>query len=1303
MLAKDVQLLPADSGPTDFVRLAGALIGSALSAHFGPGTLPEITERITTPDGGVDARFIAPPRPDVPESSGLVGPGTTVFQFKYRDPTRAPRDHLVREVIRAVGQEFPNVAPICDRYVLLTNLDLSHRDRDLLRRALTRSTPVADDRTIVIWGAAELATAINLTPHLRHLFFAEGGLCTLDVAEVELRAAWSSVGWPSFIGRGPQRAAIEDFLRDPGRRLLQVVGPRYVGKTRLVIEALREHAARVLWWSHADATSLDRLRDLDDADDGIVLVVDDCAPGAVRPLLEIAEARRHLKTIVIRDGVGQDVGPGMLRATPFDDEDIDRIVGAALPGAPWREQSWLQQATGGLPGVILHVAALLKQARISTSTPSADIRRRLGDLVEQNYLLPLDSQGRQALSVAALLPMLGVDGEAGKEADAVSASQGLNPNTFRSRLPELESLGFVRRRGRFIEVTPPVLADHLADRALRRPEPVLAELSLALDENAFCRFLERFRDLPNAEIRQAIERVLSPDGWFDHVMSLVSGARRLEIVTPAAPLAALRCLERLLGPLDVETLRRTIHGDARFAIVETAKNLALRSATFGGAAGLLLALAEASTGSGLDDRNNTFIELFHWQHPEVAATFAQRRAILEAHAAAGSDEQKTLIARACGSAFGDLTVGLHQADRASLPEPPYRPETWGEVRQYAESVLEVLIRLRGDESPRVRDAAFVAFLRLFRACIRLSHAPEGLSDLGRRAFDEVEKLGRSAVNARERVKVVETLEFVPDEGSTNGGGTVSRVDAVERRDRLLRMLTEEDLRSRLWRWVGPLSGGLERLAFDEPAVGQRAIHALASDLTKSPTDFAEHLAWLTSDEAEDRFRLFFTLGVRDHDRKLLESLLAHHEGAGWPRAFGGYVSGWSTVAASQADALLDQLADSRPELHAGVLHATASSLPASTAGVDRILRLAVSTAHPRAMILRDLAVLRWDELAAADFERLVRGLDDGTAETRYLLLWPFLSRLVGRASLSPRARDLAWSFLEAAIATPEARRGRWWDLVAAELGKPDPARLLALVEDAVARDASGLRSLALTGLADAWPLAWKVLTTCERAGLVRMLLQAAVESDLPPWGALVLQATLRPDEDTELLLRFADDGDAKAARTVAGVLDASRPGFWQVARRLLATWGADEMVSDRLLSPVLSGSYDGSAVPMVTERLTCARALLSDANPHVVRWARQAVESLEGWKRRAEREDSEEWIWDTRIRRAELEGMLKKRGSSERLWAVARLLEDAPEARVRELLAPDEILEALPRLSQLDERSRRKWEGWARHWSGRHE
>jgi hypothetical protein len=748
--AKDVHLLPADSGPLDFVRLCGALIGAELSRHLGSAALPEITERITTPDCGVDARFIALPAAGIPESSGLVGPGTTAFQFKYRDATRAPRDRLVREVIRAVGQEFPKVAPICDRYVLLTNLDLSHRDRDLLRRALTRSTSVAGERTIVALGAAELATAVNLTPHLRHLFFAEDGLCTLDVAETELRAAWSSVGWPSFIGRDQQRVAVEEFLGDPERRLLQVVGPRYVGKTRLVVEALRKHGARVLWWSHVDTALVDRLRDLDSADDGVVLVVDDCARDAIRRLLEVAEARRHLKTIVIREETGQDVGPGLLRVPPFEDDaiDIDRMVGAALPRAPWREQSWLRQATGGLPGVILHVAALLRQARISTSWPSADIRRRLGDLVEETYLLTLDPQARQALTVAALFPVLGVDGEKGREADVVSASQALNPSTFRSRLPELMSLGLVRRRGRFIEVTPPVLADHLADQALRRPEPVLAELSLALDanENAFCRFLERFRDLSNAEIRQAIEAVFSPGGWFDSVKELVGRARRLQILAPAAPRAALRCLERLLGPLGVEDLRQRIRGDARIAIGGAVEDLALRSATFAGAAGLLLSFAEARLEGGLDNSEHSFVMLFHWQHPEAAATFAQRRAVLEAHAAADSDEQKTLIARACGSAFGSLTVGLHQADRASLPEPPYRPETLQEVRQYAESVLEILIRLRGDESPGVREAALAALPRLFPTCIHLPHAAEGLSDLGRRAFDVMGAFGRSAVN-----------------------------------------------------------------------------------------------------------------------------------------------------------------------------------------------------------------------------------------------------------------------------------------------------------------------------------------------------------------------------------------------------------------------------------------------------------------------------------------------------------------------------------------------------------------------------
>ena len=123
---------------------------------------------------------------------------------------------------------------------------------------------------------------------------------------------------------------------------------------------------------------------------------------------------------------------------------------------------------------------------------------------------------------------------------------------------------------------------------------------------------------------------------------------------------------------------------------------------------------------------------------------------------------------------------------------------------------------------------------------------------------------------------------------------------------------------------------------------------------------------------------------------------------------------------------------------------------------------------------------------------------------------------------------------------------------------------------------------------------------------------------------------------------------------------------------------------------------------MIKERLDKATALRSDPSPWVASWAQEAVSFFEGWRRRETRDEQEDWIWDYRIRRAELEGMVRGPDSPDKLWAIGRLLEHAPRERVLELLTPDEILRALDALPQLPERVRERWEAWAKHWAGRH-
>ena len=72
------------------------------------------------------------------------------------------------------------------------------------------------------------------------------------------------------------------------------------------------------------------------------------------------------------------------------------------------------------------------------------------------------------------------------------------------------------------------------------------------------------------------------------------------------------------------------------------------------------------------------------------------------------------------------------------------------------------------------------------------------------------------------------------------------------------------------------------------------------------------------------------------------------------------------------------------------------------------------------------------------------------------------------------------------------------------------------------------------------------------------------------------------------------------------------------------------------------------------------------------------VSTLERWRMEEEQRDDEPWIWETRMQRREVEGLLAREDSPERLWAIGRLLADAPRARVQELLSADEILDALP-------------------------
>lgn len=1297
--AAEVEQLRPGDGPTEFVRLCGALIGRALAERVGSFTLPSITERVDVPDGGVDAEFTESRSHDLPETWGLVGPGRTVYQFKYRDARAADRRRVVAGLTRALRRDGPGTLPQCDRYVFMTNVQFTPVEARRLRDAIVERSPQLTGKPVVVWGAAEIALALNSTPYLRHLFFAGRGLCTLDYAEAELKQEYRALGWPDFVGREGERQAIETFVASDDHPALLVTGAPYVGKTRLVLEALRPHGASVLWVSDPrQIVILDVVRDLDVADAGGILVVDRCDRGLAASVLAAARARTRVKTIAILRGAVGTIPPGgdVVHVEALPEQDALQIVRLAFPDTAFQERAWIVDRAGGNPGLILHLAPVLAEARASASLGDRALVSTLGRLLEGLLVEPLPEEERRALRVASLLPALGVEGTVGREADALAAAMSVSPDWLRERLNDLERTGLVVRSGRFIQVVPPLLADRLAGSAFGRLGIKLADLRRSLPREAIPRLLERLRDLSTPDARSMIEHLLlAPDGWFPDLEDVIAGARAIEILAPAAPRAAVERLGQALESLSPDDLRTRLSPTARRAIVGALDILTLRSETFERAARLLLQLAEVETESYANNATGVFGSVFHWQHPEVPVPLSVRLKVLDdSHHAQNGAARRRVVAKACGMAFGHAVVSSHHPEG---PVPPARRAavTGRELFAYGEGVLALIGRLIDDPHAEVREEAVDALRRSFPVLLGMGIQKDGLDPIGRKAIGALTEAGKRTGSAEQRERIVSRLELSRRdllERDTDSNQAIR--DAVRRIDDALHALTSSDFRARLWRWVGPPSFELEESSTKEGEdQSAQELDALADALAGGREPLAPHLDWLTGTEASARSSLFVRLGRRDRGGSLFLALLQRASGPFWPEAFAAYVHGWADVERAAAEAKLDELVTIRPDLSAGL--AAASQDHPTRRTVDRLLRL-LTVAGPRAPeVARQIAdAVRWDAITDEDGERLMAALSGlGVAGQAYLL-FPLTLRIWRGPGLSDALRELAWRVLDA-TALRSGGVGGWtkWDRLAGELGKQEPARLLALV-------AQTLRKLGdEDDLGDPQHSLHRTLRTLEqhdRHALIRMLLEVTEERGWrgPTWT--ILTGLLDATRDREPILAFAEAKGATAARRVVELLDADDKGFWAVARDLLVRSGGNPDIRDALAGALYSGSWSGSREPSVHGRLAAARALARDPEPAARDWAVEAESRLERLLEEVTGEEQEKWIWSYGVSRNRLRDLLEKEDSAERWWAIRQLLDEAPFDRVRELLSIEEIHEALQKLPGLKPERRRIWESYVR-------
>jgi predicted ATPase/class 3 adenylate cyclase len=115
----------------------------------------------------------------------------------------------------------------------------------------------------------------------------------------------------AFVGRGAELQAIGDMLADPGVRLVTLVGPGGIGKTRLALQAAAEQADR--WTDGLYFADLSQVADVDAAFDAIARVVGAVGDPSAGPLAMLRDHLAARRMLLVLDNLEQvtDVAAGV--------------------------------------------------------------------------------------------------------------------------------------------------------------------------------------------------------------------------------------------------------------------------------------------------------------------------------------------------------------------------------------------------------------------------------------------------------------------------------------------------------------------------------------------------------------------------------------------------------------------------------------------------------------------------------------------------------------------------------------------------------------------------------------------------------------------------------------------------------------------------------------------------------------------------------------------------------------------------------------------------------------------------------
>lgn len=1155
----------------------------------------------TDPDGGVDAKVQWPPG----LNHDVLKDGETVLQYKsgkisLKQLKTEFNKPGVRKVLRAGG-----------RYVMMVGNDYVGKRAAELRQELKnlcRNRRLPIKKCEILFGS-QIARWICRHPSVAIMPELGKGYPAFVTVAGWLQQRELQNPWKPDAARTEIIDKVKSFVRrETSSYVLRIEGPAGVGKTRIALESVQENGMQesTIYTPNADAPSVIELLTLIQGDPATTatVVIDECdreTQGILKAYAAIAQGRLRLLCVGPADVLSQApiLSPEVFVLLPLSEEKIREILSESF-GTITREISELAvRLAGGYVKLALFITEHLQRHKGLQPADLAkidDVRTFLKRFVEPKT--------QKALQLLSILSRVGWEDEVADESKALAAFFGVDFYDFRAGANALQEQGVVVPRGRYLYVSPDLLAISAAAELWDVRGADLIEVVTTLPrEGARRALLRRLASIgPQPTVRQAVEKLLGTEGLFTSLSDLDDKFRSeaFSILASALPEAAIEVLDRLVNVASREDLQS--FKDGRRQIVWSIESLLRWPNTSMSAARSLLNLSLSENETWGNNATGIFCEYFNLRLSRSPIPYLQRLVLIDELMSQNSDPQSRLLATKAAKAglnrFETRSGGNidHYSGRTFPDE--WQPRTVKELHDAREGVVERLVRIAQDDDEAAKEARNALIDGVFTLM------GDRMSDQAVRVLETL-----SPHTDKERRAIVDVCSrFERDLKDRLSGEHIRRLEAVKTK------IFDNNYSDQLKRWIG------RRLHTDfnaqDPSGYQEAdaiVRALAEEGLKNGITDPE-IEWLVSPEAENIWEFGFRLGQIDTGETFLDRITAKSPEDVNGLLLASYLRGQANVKGEEfRERFLDKLSEPRPLL----AFACTWRGGASQHGLNRILGL-IETRRIPAESLGYLAYGGWTHtLSDEDINRLVNVMLDSKSST---ILDSASSILMGLAARRPESIDKIEPTIWRLIEIHPGRDWNWqWGQLVAGIVDRDPKRVVQIVKKFFESDRfvpiesdetmKALRLATDRDPAGAWDVIGEALLKDDEVGM-------RLGISLSKWyGELIPR---------NILLFWAKNNQPRGPWIVSRILVVNDSPMPERARDLIIAFPTDAKVKNQFEVSLQTGMSVGPLSGRIGSDLAIAESWAEDPSPIIRSWAQQLVKGIKTRLKQVKRLEEEE-------------------------------------------------------------------------------